>query len=53
MIEAILAKIIGGLFGLVGFTVTIIVQAVLWFFGTFVFGGIVWLIYTLTHRRKS
>ena len=53
MIEAIIAKIIGSVFGFAGFALTVAVQIVLWFFGTFIFGSIIWLIYALTHRRKS
>lgn len=53
MIEAIIGKIIGNLGGLLGVTVTVVFQFVIWFFGTFVFGSIIWLIYTLTSKRRK
>jgi hypothetical protein len=53
MIEALIAKLIGSLFGLAGVVLTVIVQVVIWFFGTLVFGLIIWFIYSLTNRRKA
>jgi hypothetical protein len=53
MIEALIAKLIGSAAGFVGVAITIVIQVVLWFFGTFILGSIVWLIYTLTNRRRS
>lgn len=54
MIEAIIGKIIGSIGGMIGIVLSVAIQAVFWFLGTFVFGGLVWLIYTLTNsRRKS
>ncbi|MBP7732238.1 MAG: hypothetical protein KA140_00525 [Caldisericia bacterium] len=53
MIEAIIGKIIGSLGGLLGVVVTVIIQFVIWFFGTFILGGIVWLIYALTNKRRK
>lgn len=53
MIEAIIGKIIGSIGGLIGIVFSVAIQAILWFLGTFVFGSLIWLIYTLTNRRRK
>ena len=53
MIEALITKLIGSLFGLAGVALTVVIQVVIWFFGTLIFGLIIWAIYSLTNRRKA